>query len=228
MLNDRLQWLLSRRRHLKKQTPGFSASLFSHATASCRFEGHNRLAGSAALQDAWLGRGSYVNSARLNGARVGRFVSVGFEALIGLGEHPVDRIATHPAFYTPHNPVGLRWVEQPLFAETQAVTIGSDAWIGARAIVLGGVNVGHGAIVAAGAVVTKDVPAFGIVAGVPARLIRLRFSPEVCDALSALRWWDAPLSRLQGCAQSLFEHGNESATEALAQALGNERDAPLW
>jgi acetyltransferase-like isoleucine patch superfamily enzyme len=70
------------------------------------------------------------------------------------------------------------------------VSIGSDVWIGTRAIVLRGVNVGHGAIIAANAVVTKNVPDYAIVAGVPAKIIRYRFDPDKIKWLLESNWWE--------------------------------------
>lgn len=226
-MNDRLKWALVRRRRLAGAIEGFSASLLSHATADCRFEGHNRLGGTAMLQASDMGRGSYVNAARLNRVRVGRFCSIGFEALVGLGEHPVDRFATHPAFYAPVNPVGLRWAPTPLFQETQPVHLGSDVWIGARATVLAGVSIGDGAIVAAGSVVTQDVPAFAIVGGVPARVIRFRFTPELCEALTAVRW-DRPLDALRRAVPQIGRPMDRTVLAELEERLGAARDAAPW
>lgn len=228
MLNDRLNWILLRRRSLKSSVSGFSASPMSYATSDCKFEGYNRLTGQAILQDSQLGRGSYVNAARLNSVRAGRFCSIGPDAMIGLGEHPVDRFATHPAFYSPNNPVGLRWASQTLFPETTQVRLGSDVWVGARAVIFGGVTVGDGAIVAAGAVVTKDVPALAIVAGVPARVIRMRFSPDICENLLKIRWWDAPLAQLQACVNLINQPLNLSIVAELQGRLGHARDMPQW
>lgn len=76
------------------------------------------------------------------------------------------------------------------------VEIGHSAWIGDNAIILGGVRVGDGAVVGAGAVVTRDVEPFTIVAGSPARPVRRRFADEVIEALLAIRWWDWPPERL--------------------------------
>jgi hypothetical protein len=70
------------------------------------------------------------------------------------------------------------------------VVIGSDVWIGTDAMVLSGVSIGHGAIVAARAVVTRDVPPYAIVAGVPAKVVRWRFEPAVIERLLKVAWWE--------------------------------------
>jgi virginiamycin A acetyltransferase len=70
------------------------------------------------------------------------------------------------------------------------VVIGHNVWIGDNAMILSGVKIGNGAVIGAGAVVTRDIPDFAVAAGVPAKVLRLRFSPEVCEQLNALHWWD--------------------------------------
>ncbi len=77
------------------------------------------------------------------------------------------------------------------------VEIGNDVWIGHAATVLPGVCVGDGAVIGAGAVVTRDVPDFAIVAGVPARLLRYRFDPDLCTRLQRLAWWNWSHAQLQ-------------------------------
>ncbi len=76
------------------------------------------------------------------------------------------------------------------------VVIGNDVWIGHGATILSGVTIGHGAVIGACAVVTKDVPPYGIVVGTPARLVRKRFSDENIAILLNLRWWDWPEEKI--------------------------------
>ena len=77
------------------------------------------------------------------------------------------------------------------------IVVGNDVWIGYEAVILSGVTIGDGAIVAARAVVTKDVPPYAIVGGVPAKIIRPRFPEDVIKRLQSLRWWDWPEGKLQ-------------------------------
>jgi virginiamycin A acetyltransferase len=123
---------------------------------------------------------------------IGRYSQMSVHGYIGGGRHPTDWLSTHFFQYKPDwlgypedHPFGLLGA----FEETRPTVIGNDCWIGAHAVIMGGVTVGDGAIVGAGAVVTRDVPPYAIVAGVPARLIRYRFSEEVIQQLLELRWW---------------------------------------
>jgi hypothetical protein len=87
---------------------------------------------------------------------------------------------------------GRSYVKANKFEEMRETNIGNDVWIGVRAVVLDGVQVGDGAIVAAGAVVTKDVEAYTIVGGVPAKVIGHRFAEDVRASLLAFAWWNYP------------------------------------
>lgn len=124
---------------------------------------------------------------------IGSFCSLADDVhiLSGISNHWTDRAATkNPAVLFP----GYRGLNTP---PAGPMVIGSDVWIGRGTIVLPGVNIGHGAVVGAGAVVTRDVAPYAIVAGNPARLIRHRFSPEIIEALLAIRWWDWPDEKIQ-------------------------------
>ena len=85
--------------------------------------------------------------------------------------------------------------------------IGNDVWIGSHVLIKGGVHIGNGACVAAGAVVVKDVPPYAIVGGVPAKVIRYRFSPEVIGKLLELEWWNFDESKLKNSI-AIFQKDN--------------------
>lgn len=136
------------------------------------------------------------------GCEIGSFCSLGPQVLAGLGRHPTDFVSTSPAFYSPsHTGCRISFVNEPLFEESLPIVIGSDVWIGARVILVDGVSVGPGAIIAAGAVVTKDVEPYTIVGGVPAKFIRRRFHDDVIAQLLAVEWWEKPIEWLQKYAE---------------------------
>ncbi len=146
-----------------------------------------------------IGDYSYVNCGTIIASgRIGRFCSVGPYTLIGLAGHPTDHLSTSPLLYGARNIFGIACSWQDFAAPPE---IGDDVWIGAGAFVKQGVGIGHGAIVGAGAVVTRDVPAYGIVAGVPARLVRYRFGPREIEMLLAKPWWELPPEQLRARAE---------------------------
>ncbi|MBK9187303.1 MAG: antibiotic acetyltransferase [Moraxellaceae bacterium] len=112
--------------------------------------------------------------------QIGRYVSIANNVSIGQGEHDLTQLSTSALFYED------AWSTLTL----GHCEVASDAWIGVDAVILRGVRVGVGAVVAANAVVTKDVPDYAIVAGVPARFIRYRFSEEVRQSLLSSKWWE--------------------------------------
>lgn len=155
----------------------------------------------AALVDVEIADYSYVSyGSVLTNASIGRFCSIGAGVQIGLGRHPArDFVSTYPAFYTPGNTgCAVRLRENTIFDESAPRTsVGHDVWIGEKAMVPGGVSIQTGAIVAAGAVVVKDVPPYAIVGGNPAALIRYRFDESVIQRLLESRWWDWPLEEIR-------------------------------
>lgn len=202
----RLYWTLWRRFWLGLTVAGFSAAARSYASRSTRFEGRNRIYENGTVLDSELGLFSYVSrGARVANCSVGRYCCIGPEALVGgLGVHPTRWISSHPVFYSPRRQTGgVTFSPDQHFEERPRVTLGHDVWIGARAVVLDGMKVGTGAIVAAGAVVAEDVPPYAIVGGLPARLLRPRFDAATAARLLALEWWTWPADRLEAAA-SLF------------------------
>jgi acetyltransferase-like isoleucine patch superfamily enzyme len=115
-------------------------------------------------------------------------------------EHAATFASTSPVTYGHKNIFSKAccWNNYP-----QPPVIGNDVWVGSGAHILQGVTIGDGAIVAAGAVVTNNIPPYSIVGGVPARVIKSRFNSRQVENLMKLQWWDAPWDELQHCA-SLF------------------------
>jgi len=120
---------------------------------------------------------------------VGNFCSISSNVKLGLGRHPINYLSTNQVFYN-KNTISNRWQKSIDFTENLPINIGNDVWIGMDALVMGGVNVGDGAIIAARALVTKDVPPYAIVGGVPAKVIKYRFSDEIIEKLLEIKWWD--------------------------------------
>lgn len=133
--------------------------------------------------------------AQVTGATIGAFAIVGPAAAVGDEFVPLDRPTVHPFARHPDR-FGLG-EESGEYTFAPPTHVGADALIGRRAIVLPGVEVGIGAIVGAGAVVTHDVSPFTVVAGVPARPIRERFPASVREALLRIRWWEWPEERIR-------------------------------
>ncbi len=156
----------------------------------------------------------------INGDRltIGRFCSIacGTRFLMNSANHAMGSLSTYvfPIFYEEWdhgmNVTGA-WDHRG------NIVVGNDVWIGYEAVILSGVTIGDGAIVAARSVVTKDVPPYTIVGGAPARPIRLRFGQEVIDTLLELRWWDWPLEKLAKSLSSI-QSGDLEALRQSARA----------
>ncbi|GAB4483426.1 MAG: hypothetical protein OHK0031_06730 [Anaerolineales bacterium] len=196
---DRLIWFFERRRQLQKTLPGFYAHWRSYADALCEFSEENKLQSGATLFNVKMGRFSYAAfDAKIKHATIGSFCSIGPETLIGgLGKHPTRFLSTHPVFYSQKRQAGSLTFAVTAFDEQPLTQIGHDVWVGARAMILDGARVGNGAIIAANAVVSGEVEAYTLVAGVPARPIRKRFTPEVIKMLEEWQWWNLPISALR-------------------------------
>jgi acetyltransferase-like isoleucine patch superfamily enzyme len=120
--------------------------------------------------------------------RAGNYCSLAGSYVLG-GKHAVDRVTTYPHRIM----LGMEGAGEDGFPTPTGDTIlGSDVWTAERSLILSGITIGHGAIVAGGSVVTKDVPPYAMVGGNPARLIRYRFDEAQIEALLEIRWWDWP------------------------------------
>jgi len=124
-------------------------------------------------------------------ASIGKFTSIANHVRINPGNHPTWQASQHHFTYRAAR-YGLGEDDHGFFnwRRKQQVSIGHDVWLGYNAVILAGVKVGIGAVVGAGAVVSKDVAPYAVVGGVPAKVIKMRFSPWECEHMLALAWWD--------------------------------------
>jgi acetyltransferase-like isoleucine patch superfamily enzyme len=126
--------------------------------------------------------------------KIGKFCSIGRDiTIVTGGEHRTDLITTYEFRFPP-----FRHARTRLRSRTKGdVIIGNDVWIATGATILSGVKIGDGAVIGACSVVTKDVEPYSIVAGNPARLIRMRFDEETIDSLLKIKWWDWDIERIK-------------------------------
>ena len=125
--------------------------------------------------------------------RIGRYCSFGKTVRVVDANHPLDALTTHPALYEKQFGV----VDEDLI-HAEPLVIEDDVWVGHNVVILPGCKfIGRGAIIGAGSIVTKNVDAYTIVAGVPARALRQRFAPPLIEAIEASRWWELDLAGLR-------------------------------
>lgn len=128
---------------------------------------------------------------QIQNAKIGNFANIASGVRIGPTHHPMDRPTLHHFTYR-RKMYGFSEVDDELFFKwrgSQMVEIGHDVWLGHNAIIMPNVKIGNGAVVGSGAVVTKDVEPYTIVGGVPAKIIRKRFSTEIIVKLEKIQWW---------------------------------------
>lgn len=144
------------------------------------------------LVETKIGNYSYVQkNSHIYYAKIGNFCSIAEQVIIGAANHRMDIPTTSPYFDNEFSYLPKTFNTGDInIGRVKGVTIGNDVWIGLRAIILDGVSIGDGAIIAAGAVVTKDVPPYAIVGGVPAKLIRMRYDAETVCKLLKSQWWN--------------------------------------
>ena len=136
---------------------------------------------------SYYGKGTTVGN---NKTIIGKYTSIAGNVSIGPGEHPILPLSTSPYFYLLP---GLKKIGKPR-TYCPPCLIGNDVWIGEKAFIRAGVKIGDGAVVGAHSCVLHDVPPYAVVGGVPAHIIKYRFSKEIIDKLVKLKWWDLPVS----------------------------------
>jgi len=141
-----------------------------------------------------IGDYSYVNyNSIIHCCHIGKFCSIGPNVVAGLGNHPVEKnVTTSPRLF-----LKGKFLLEDRYDQFAIVTIGNDVWIGFEAVIMAGVTIGDGAVIGARALVTKDIPPYTIVGGVPAKPIKKRFSEKTIETLLQIRWWDWSKEKIQ-------------------------------
>lgn len=183
---------------IRKQNP--TCVVKNCVLSDCSFGNYVSILDHAYLRNVSILDFSYIsNNSTLINVQLGKFCSIGPYVQIGLAPHPTRLfVSTYPAFYSKSNS-GCAYSFRDDFIFDDAVPrtiIGNDVWIGTNVIVPGGVSIGTGAIIAAGTVVTKDVPPYAVVGGNPSRIIRYRFAEPEIECLIRSEWWDWPAATI--------------------------------
>lgn len=131
-------------------------------------------------------RSSVGRYAKIRNSEIGKYCSISWDVTIGAVTHPMERASSHA--FTYRKQFGI--VSEDSSIEQKRTVVGNDVWIGCNSVIISGVKIGDGAVIGAGAVVTKDVEPYSIVGGVPARIIRYRFNNEICKKMQELKWWN--------------------------------------
>ena len=179
--------------HTQEYKNGVLVSGYSHGLQNVSFEGKNAVpdrcnfSGKISIGYATtLGYDNFFSG----DITIGKYCQIGADVAIHTTNHPMSFLST----YISKN---LFDGELSSLKEIKRTVIGNDVWIGHNVIILGNVTIGNGAILAAGAVVTKDVAAYTIVAGVPAKPVKKRFSERIIQEIENLKWWDLTETELE-------------------------------
>jgi len=168
------------------------------------FEGMNQIYPNTIFY-GHLGLGSYIaENCELINAKIGRFCSIAPNVKCNNGIHPTTSpfVSTAPCFYSLNlkkAQSGSSFAQKQMFKEYRttesgySLEVGNDVWICENVFLNGGIHIGDGAIILAGAVVTKDVPAYAVVGGVPAKVIKYRYDDETIQFLLSTKWWNNKL-----------------------------------
>ena len=165
------------------------------------------------MYNTQLGDYSYVQkNSSVWHTTIGKFCSISWNVSIGGGEHDFHKVTTHSLLYA----TAYGFVDKAMYDRfSSPCTIGNDVWIGAGASILRGVKVGDGAVIGAGAVVTKDVEPYSIVVGVPAKKVGQRCEDQIISKMLEIKWWDLPIQVIK----DNIELFNQDLTLIVAEKL---------
>jgi len=201
----------------------------SRINLKCKFEGHNKIGSEVKLSKTEIGYGTYIAAnSKISNTKIGRFCSIGPNIKTVIGRHPTKKmVSTHPAFFSTLKQAGFTYSKKNHFEEFEfaqntekSIIIGNDVWVGSNVLILEGLKIGDGSIIAAGAVVTKNIEPYSIVGGVPAKFIKYRFNEKYRDFLLNFKWWNKDISWIENNADKFlniktFYQKNLSDSEVL-------------
>jgi acetyltransferase-like isoleucine patch superfamily enzyme len=182
-----------------------------------------------------IGKYTFINrgTTLFYNTKMGRYCSIGKGCEIGVVDHPLDWLSTSPIQYNigaefdyKEDCKDFKQIKFTKQSETEAfgTDIGNDVWIGSLVVIKCGLTIGDGAVIAAGSIVTKDVPPYAIVGGVPAKIIRYRFNEETIKRLLELKWWDRDLKDLNGISFDNIEKAIEQLGGLKKEAVVKKKD----
>ena len=192
----------------------------ARGTATIHYEDPASFVAYRADGEIKIGAFSYTQGGLFRNVSIGRYCAFAPGVILGLDQHPTDWLSISPFQYGPalwrlwpgEDPVSAEALDRrPQPSAPAPIVIGNDVWIGHEALVNPGRTIGDGAIVAARAVVTRDVPPYAVFGGNPARLIRYRFPEQIITRLLAVQWWRYPMwdliglpfDRIEACIEEL-------------------------
>lgn len=206
IIKNMIRQVFIKQKYNKEKQVQFGRGVFFDVD-TCEFEGGSSIFYKTTLLNSYIGYGSYIqHDGEVVNAKIGRFTSIGPNVKFIVGQHPVGTfVSTHPAFYSLHSASGFTYCKEQRFPDyidpiqdnKYQFVVGNDVWIGDSVKIMAGVTIGDGAVLATGSVVTKDVPPYAIVGGVPAKVIKYRFSEEDIGFLLNLKWWEKDLSWIE-------------------------------
>lgn len=212
----------------KKLKMEFGAKASLHSD----FEGYNKISRGAYFSGT-LGYGSYIGEHSIVEGKVGKYCSIAGNVIFLTKTHPTDWVSTHPCFYSMKKQSGFTYAKEQLFDENPklrdskyAIEVGNDVYIGYGVTIIGPVKIGNGAIIAANSTVTHDVAEYSIVAGTPAKLVKMRYTQEEIDFLTSLKWWykdEAWFCRYAPYFKSVQELKKKIETDMSDSEKGSER-----
>ena len=163
------------------------------------FEGAN-VVGEHSFFSGSMGYGTYIRNNSIIVAQIGKFTSIAPFVRTNRGIHPYSYpyATTSPMFFSVQKQNGYTFADRMMFEELRPMAIiGNDCWIGENVFYVGGITIGDGAVVLAGAVVTKDVPPYAIVGGVPAKVLKYRYDDDTIQFLLRIKWWNNSIEWLR-------------------------------